>query len=167
MFARIENSRVVEIVSQIEDDQNRPLYHESLVFVQADESVTPGMNYDETEGFTEYVEPFDPADFLAKYRYEKEVAGIVFGGVMVSTARGEDRQNYFAARTLAKENEEYEVDFKTPSGFIKLNASQIIALADAVAAHVQKCFSAEALILQNIEGLSAEEIAAEFDTLIQ
>lgn len=101
------------------------------------------------------------ANYLATYRYNKEVGGILISGVSVPTDR-ETQSKLIAMRILAKENNSYTVDFKTPAGFVNLNAATIIAIADAIAGHVQKCFSVEAS-LQNTEFQTIAEIEAAFD----
>ena len=45
----------------------------------------------------------------------------------------------------------YVCRWKTPSGFVELTAEQIIAVAQAVRAHVQACFDREAELLTEID----------------
>lgn len=88
--------------------------------------------------------------YLARRRWEVEVGGITVGGAPMAT---DDRAKLMilGKRTKAKED---------PSGVTrwKVNAEEfawipntaIIAVADAVEAHVQACFDAEAEILARI-----------------
>jgi hypothetical protein len=69
-----------------------------------------------------------------------------------------------AARIIAKEDAGYTVNWKLPSGFVTLDAATIIALADAMRAHVQKCFDAEESVLATVnEYLTVQEIQEAFD----
>lgn len=85
------------------------------------------------------------ARFLPAYRYEKEVGGITVGGTEIQTDRV-SRGNLTAAYIKAKEDANYSLKWKTENGFVDLTAAQIISIADAVEAHVQACFVAEANI---------------------
>lgn len=103
---------------------------------------------------------------LAAIRYAKETGGAVIGGSPVATDRDTQRV-LTAARTLAKENAAYTVNWKAgPGAFVTLNAAQIIAIADGVAAHVQACFdremalSTEIAAAQNLSALLAIDLNA-------
>lgn len=107
--------------------------------------------------------PLDPVVHLAAYRWEKENGGVVVGGLPVLTDQF-TRTNLIGARIRAMEDPSYSVQWKTPAGFFVLGAATIIAVADAVADHVQKCFGAEAAVLANIESYSdAAAIEGAFD----
>lgn len=86
------------------------------------------------------------AELLAKAQAKRralEIGGITVGGVPVYTDP-ESQSKLHAARTAAKEDSGYTLDWKGSGGsFVTLNAQTIIAIADAVRAHVQACFSAE------------------------
>ena len=96
------------------------------------------------------------------YRNQRVYEGITVGGVNVDT---DDltQQRIMATRILAKEDENYTVNWKTESGFVELNATQVIAVADAIRTHVQKCFDAEATISDTTFD-SKEDIETAFDT---
>ena len=79
----------------------------------------------------------------ARLRYDAENGGIEVSGMPVQTDQA-SQTKIMAARILAKEDANYTVKWKTAAGFVELNATQIIAVADAVRAHVQACFDAEA-----------------------
>lgn len=91
---------------------------------------------------------------LAARRFAAETGGVTVAGMPVETGRA-TQAILTGARILAKENSAYAVDWKTAAGFVTLDAAAIIAAADAVAAHVQACFSNEKAI--------AAEIAAAAD----
>lgn len=104
------------------------------------------------------------AAILAAHRYEKEVGGLDYNGVRVSTAR-EERANYIAVNINARRDPQYEVEYKTPAGFISLGSEGIIGMTDAVAEHVQKCFRAEKAVLDDIDNYeTADDIRAAFET---
>lgn len=86
---------------------------------------------------------------LVKYRYEKEVGGVLVPNTSnyVQTDR-ESRANLIGARIDAKESienvESFSLDWKSSSGtWLVLDATETIAIADLVKKHVKSCFSAE------------------------
>jgi hypothetical protein len=126
-----------------------------------------------------------PQDWLQKNGYEEfkpeapkptksDLSSIrdrhLYGGITVSGMTiGTDnltQQRIMAARIIAKEDDTYTVCWKLPSGFVELEADQIIAIADAIRAHVQSCFEAEATVLldiadyETLEELEAAYVAA-------
>ncbi len=94
-------------------------------------------------------EPPSLEDYLANYRYEFETSGFEFGGVNIQSDRFAQSQ-LVAARIKAKEDAEYSLKWKTLGGFVDMGSAQIIAIADAVHDHVQKCFQAEAVVYDDI-----------------
>lgn len=87
---------------------------------------------------------------LAAKRYDVETGGISVGDVTVDTTR-ESQMMIMAARTLAKEDANYTVNWKTADDtFATLDATTIIAVADAVRVHVQACFDNEKTLLEAI-----------------
>lgn len=101
--------------------------------------------------------------FLPEYRYKMEIGGIIVSGTAIPTDR-ETQAKLIAMRIKAKEDANYVVNFKTPNGFVTLDAATIIVIADAVHDHVQKCFNAESAIDPN-DYNSATEIKAAFDNV--
>lgn len=87
---------------------------------------------------------------VAAERYKRETAGIVVGGMPVDT---DDRSKLLinGAALEAMIDPAYVMNWKTPNGFIQLEAEQVIAVARAVRAHVQACFDREAALLSAIE----------------
>lgn len=61
------------------------------------------------------------------------------------------------------QDEKYSCRWKTESGFVELTAPQILAIADAVRAHVQSCFDREAELLLLIEAATTE---AELEAIV-
>lgn len=91
-------------------------------------------------------------DALASRRWQAEIGGITVPQVPTDHTT---RATLTAAYVKAKENPAYTVRWKAgPGVFVTLDADTIIAMADAVAAHVQACFDRE-------DELSAAILAAE------
>jgi hypothetical protein len=87
----------------------------------------------------------DLSAYAASKRYAVETGGIDFNGKRVLTDR--DSQGLITgAYSYVQKNPTTTVSFKTADGFITLSADQVTAIADAVGAHVQASFAAEAAI---------------------
>lgn len=99
------------------------------------------------------------SQYLANYRYDVEVGGINLGGVIIQTDR-ETRANLLGARTEALEDSSATTDWKTGQGFVTLDASTMIAVANAVKDHVKKCFSAERHVQGLIDGGTVSTVEA-------
>ena len=83
---------------------------------------------------------------VAARRYLAEVAGITVDGMAIDTGR--DSQALITGAALAAMlDPAYACRWKTPAGFVELTAEQIIAVAQAVRAHVQAAFDREAELL--------------------
>lgn len=149
MWARIENGTVAEITGL--DPSGR--FHKSLTWAACGEEVAPGWVFD-GKGFAAPVEPAPTAEAqrseVAAERYRRETAGIVVGGMPVDT---DDRSKLLinGAALEAMIDPAYVMNWKTPNGFMQLEAEQVIAVARAVRAHVQACFDREAALLTAIE----------------
>ena len=83
---------------------------------------------------------------IAAARFTAETAGITAGGRIVDTGR--DSQALITGAAFAATlDPAYVCRWKTPTGFVELDASTLIATASAVRAHVQACFDREADLL--------------------
>lgn len=91
---------------------------------------------------------------LAERRWLSETGGIMLGGVPVRTDR-ESSAILTAAYVKASADANFTItNWKVATGvFATLDAASIVAIADAVTAHVQSCFDREA-------DLTAEIVAA-------
>jgi hypothetical protein len=97
---------------------------------------------------------------IAAARYNAEIAGVTVNGVSIKTDR-ESQGLITGAALKAMQDSTYSCRWKTESGFVELTAPQILAIADAVRAHVQSCFDREAELLPLIEAAeSPEELEA-------
>ncbi|TCR07363.1 DUF4376 domain-containing protein [Neorhizobium sp. JUb45] len=107
----------------------------------------------EAEGNT--IPPYAPPaidlnTYTATKRWEREVGGIVVGGLDVAT---DDRSKIMisGARMKADKDPAFTAQWKCPDGsFITLDAATIIHASDAVLDHVNDCFSIEADVLAAI-----------------
>jgi hypothetical protein len=98
-------------------------------------------------------EPEVPPDWpavIAERRWEVEVGGIVVAGLAIAT---DDRSKLLinGAAVEAMLDPDYQMQWKTPDGFVELSGSQVLAIARAVRAHVQACFDREAELLAELE----------------
>ena len=59
--------------------------------------------------------------------------------------------------------ETFSINWKTPQGFVTLNAAEMIAISDAVRAFVQSCFDTEMGHIEAIRGLSTIEQIKSYD----
>ncbi len=97
---------------------------------------------------------------IAAARYNAEIAGVTVNGVSIKTDR-ESQGLITGAALKAMQDSTYSCRWKTESGFVELTAPQILAIADAVRAHVQSCFDREAELLPLIKAAeSPEELEA-------
>ena len=93
---------------------------------------------------------------IAAARWEAETAGI--DGIKTDR---ESQALITGAALKAMQDSTYSCRWKTESGFVELTAPQILAIADAVRAHVQGCFDREAELVALIEAAeSTEELNA-------
>jgi hypothetical protein len=104
---------------------------------------------------------------VAKYRYEKEVAGVSYMTKTIATDR--DSQGKIAAvKTLAQEaidanDTGWSVDWKCVDGWLTMTAVEAVAMADAVAAHVKDQFAEEKRLSDVIDGLTTETEVMEYE----
>ncbi|WP_273794686.1 DUF4376 domain-containing protein [Brucella intermedia] len=114
-------------------------------------------------------EPSSPAPDLPAYaaqkRWEKEVGGIEINGLSVAT---DDRSKMMisGARVAAQNDPAFSTQWKAADGtFTTINAAAVIAISDAMLAHVSNCFAIEAQVLADIAAgtiSTVEQIDAAF-----
>lgn len=93
-------------------------------------------------------------------RYAAETAGTTVNGVTIDTGR-DSQALITGAAVAAMLDENYSLNWKTTSGFIHLTAPEIIAVAQAVRAHVQSCFDREGELVALVDAAqTAEELDA-------
>ena len=99
---------------------------------------------------------------LEAYRYEKETAGITVNGALIRTDEySQGKIN--GAWSTAQINPAVLIDFKGVNGWVKLNAAEITAIAEAVSIHVQSCFSTERIHSDAIAALETSEAVTAYD----
>lgn len=79
---------------------------------------------------------------VAHARWTAETGGMVLQGMAIRTDR-ESQSLITGAALKALQDAEYVCSWKTDAGFVDLSAPQVLAIADAVRAHVQECFDHE------------------------
>jgi len=87
---------------------------------------------------------------LAQRRWEEETGGVDFASINVAT---DDRSKLMllGAADQARRDSGFTTRWKTDAGWIELNATQLVAAADAVRAHVQACFAREAELADQLQ----------------
>ena len=96
-------------------------------------------------------------DEIASARYNAEIAGV--NGIKTDR---ESQALITGAALKAMQDSTYTCKWKGIDGFVELTAPQIIAIADAIRAHVQACFDREAELLPLIASARTQ---AELDTI--
>lgn len=93
---------------------------------------------------------------IAAARYAAETAGTTVNGVQIDTGR--DSQALITGAALAAILDgDYSLNWKTVDGFIHLTAPEIIAVAQAVRAHVQSCFDREGELVALVDAAETKE----------
>jgi hypothetical protein len=92
----------------------------------------------------------ETAEMLAAIRYEKETAGITVNGIHLLT---DDRSKSLLVGKALKASIDPATtcNWKTPAGWVTLNAEQLISLATTLDAYVQACFDREGEIAAQID----------------
>ena len=102
-------------------------------------------------------------DYYAEKRYDYEVGGTSVGGLAVRTDRFTVDRIY-QARVLAKEDAAFTTDWKLGDGtFLTLDAPTIIAIGDAVTAHLKDAFTREKVANESID---AATTVAELEAIV-
>ena len=89
---------------------------------------------------------------LAEARWQAEVSGV--NGIRTDR---ESQALITGAALKAMQDSEYTCRWKTETGFVELAAAQILAIADAVRAHVQSCFDREAELLALVDAATTPQ----------
>lgn len=90
-------------------------------------------------------------DYAAAKRWEKEVGGISIQGLQVAS---DDRSKMMiaGARVAAAADPNFTTQWKAQDGsFATIDAPAIIAISNAILAHVSNCFSIEAQVISGIQ----------------
>lgn len=79
---------------------------------------------------------------IASRRYDEETKGITVNGMPINTERVSQSMITGAALSAMLDSN-YTCKWKTSVGFIELNATEVLAVSQAMRAHVQACFDRE------------------------
>lgn len=155
--ARILGGIVVEVVHLPEGVALTDAFHPDLGFVSAPADAAVGMRYDDGK----YLPPLSPSpaevkDTLRAYarerRWQAEIAGIIIiAGVPVST---DDRSKMMiiGARMAAEAVPSWSTIWQgADGGSYPLDAAAMIAISDAVQAHVNATFATLATVLSDVD----------------
>ncbi len=90
------------------------------------------------------------AAYAAARRWEAQNAGTTWNGHAVPTDKSSRADVAEAIQSIDIGILSAPVGWKLPSGFVALDRTELVALAGAMAAHVQAAFAAEAQVLADI-----------------
>lgn len=155
-FARVDGGIVVEIMSSPDGEDFANLFHPDLVAAchPCGPDVSPGWSFDGTD--------FAPAPavtpskeqlvaYAATCRRRSELGGMTFNGISVATD-AESQTKVLGARVAANANPAFTTPWFGNDGVpVLLDATAIVALSDAVLAHVQGGYVTRAALLDQIE----------------
>lgn len=89
-------------------------------------------------------------EYAALARFRAETGGLVTAGIKVATDR-QSQAMISGACLMAQANPAFTTQWKAEDGtFVTITAAEIVAMAQAVAAHVSACFSTEAALVAGI-----------------
>lgn len=91
---------------------------------------------------------------IAARRYREECRGVVIAGRRYDSDRksqGRVTGAVVAAQQALSANAPFSLRWKTRDGWVALDAQQMVAMANAVLAHVQACFDRESELLDAVE----------------
>lgn len=103
------------------------------------------------------------ASQVSSSRYDKEVAGITLpDGTKVLTDR-QTQATITSALVRIQRKPDQLIDWKGVEGWVQLNKEAVEAIADAIGDHVQTCFTAEKVKLDQLAALTEFEDLVAFD----
>lgn len=86
----------------------------------------------------------------AAKRWAVETGGVTVNGEVIDTSR-ESQAMITGAYNWSNANPSEPIKFKAASGWIVIDNATMVAIADAVGAHVQACFATEAAVAAEIK----------------
>lgn len=104
---------------------------------------------------------------LAAHRYTVETGGVIVGGSKILTDRGSQAQLNSALQALTS-GFVTAVDWKANGQWISITLAAIQPIAAAVAQHVQRCFTAERQVAEQIQAgnLTPDQVVAAYDAAL-
>lgn len=105
----------------------------------------------DAEGLPILVDPLpNYPQMIASARYDHEVAGVTVDGLSIETDR--DTRNTILDKALAAVvDPAYFCNLKTATGFVEVNAAQILTISSAIRSYVQRCFDREEELLVAVQ----------------
>jgi len=79
---------------------------------------------------------------LSKLRFEKETAGIDFGGTIIRTDL-ESQSKIAGAYNTVQINPDILINWKGENGWIQINKDDILIISNLVSMHIQSCYTRE------------------------
>jgi hypothetical protein len=166
-FAQIEYGKAHWVF----EAEEKPEFAPNIVLIDITNrpEIQEGWSYDEVTG--EFTEPqpsknhvwdgtqwvvdieklkVDKKAEIADARWLEETGGITLNGVEVATDR-ESQALLTGAVLKAQDDPSHIVNWKARNGWFQLDSATLIAVADAVRAHVQACFDKEKLFTEQID----------------
>ncbi|WP_050508112.1 DUF4376 domain-containing protein [Pseudomonas syringae] len=137
-FFKVEKGVVVQKQPNAEDG-----------FIEGPDDVVCGYIYKSGKFSAPVASWPDWPALIADRRYIAETSGTTIEGMGIDTGR--DSQGLITgAAVQAIIDPNYSLRWKTSAGFIELSGSQILGVASAVRAHVQRCFNRESELLEAV-----------------
>ncbi|MGB3044204.1 MAG: DUF4376 domain-containing protein [Xanthobacteraceae bacterium] len=166
-YARIEGGTAVEFVET--DGDIAKMFHPSLQFVPAPPGAELGWVLDGGDLDAPPPPPPPTVDELSAYaadaRWRKEIGGVAVAGVPVATD-DRSKQMIIGARIAADSDPGWTSQWVGADGSIyPLDAAAVIAISNAVQAHVNACFATYASVKTEIDAgtiTTMQEIDAAF-----
>ncbi len=88
---------------------------------------------------------------LAAWRYAQEIGGVSFGGSTIATDRDTQDALNRIINALDRGMIAEPVTYKGAGGWASLTKAQLVAIATAIADHVQACWAAEKMAADQID----------------
>ena len=159
MFVVINNENIVTDVFE-----SNPNFHKDITVIETSDSLVE-VNYlynQESGTFAKQeipaIEGSDYIALLSEARYNKEISGVEYKGMTISTNR--DSQSALASAYIyGLQNPDATISWKCDNGYIELSMQDITELSSLFRQHIQECFDKEAEILTHInEGTFSESM---------
>lgn len=155
-YAQVKNN----IVINISIDEQLDGYIECPPYVE------PGWSYENNEFMPPIPPKPDPKitklQEIASIRYAEQTSGFNYNNIFIHT--DPESINMINGATLsAIDDPEYTCNWKTPQGFVTLNATQIKEISKAIRNFIQERFDKEALLIEKINAAKTEEELEKID----
>lgn len=100
---------------------------------------------------------------LADRRWQVETGGVTLGGLTIPTDRETQSIVARAVNAFGDGDITGPIDFKTPAGFVQIDEATMRAIKAAGAAHVQACFTREAVLSAEIASATTHAVLDAID----